>query len=167
MAAVALHQIWKANTGHLTPWKGGGFGMFSHTISLQERTLVCIGLDEQGNEARIKPIFEKMDPAVWPKNYMNQLKSNPTLSDLQHIAETLKKGVYVKRLNYAKHSAGLNLGWEINEPQFEPIQSAEYAVGKEQVYRFPSVIAAIYEMRYDARGNSVKYYELLRYRADQ
>jgi len=31
LVAVALHQLWLAHTEQLTPWCGGGFGMFSTT----------------------------------------------------------------------------------------------------------------------------------------
>lgn len=29
LVAVALHQTWRATTGPLSPWHGGGFGMFA------------------------------------------------------------------------------------------------------------------------------------------
>jgi hypothetical protein len=39
---VALHQIYLARVAELTPWKGGGFGMFSSTDGLSQRRLKIV-----------------------------------------------------------------------------------------------------------------------------
>jgi hypothetical protein len=39
LAAVALQQIWLARTAELSPWLGGGFGMFASTDSAAQRHL--------------------------------------------------------------------------------------------------------------------------------
>ena len=44
LVAVALHQLWLAHTAHLTPWCGGGFGMFSTTDGRFSRHLHAVAL---------------------------------------------------------------------------------------------------------------------------
>jgi hypothetical protein len=39
LAVVACHQIFLARTAHLSPWLGGGFGMFSTTDAWANRHL--------------------------------------------------------------------------------------------------------------------------------
>ncbi len=39
LVLVACLQLWRAHAHHLTPWKGGGFGMFSTADSPGKRTL--------------------------------------------------------------------------------------------------------------------------------
>jgi hypothetical protein len=43
LVAVALHQLLLASTRHLTPWCGGGFGMFSTTDGRYARHLHVYG----------------------------------------------------------------------------------------------------------------------------
>ena len=44
LVAVALHQLWLAHTELLTPWCGGGFGMFSTTDGRFARHLHVVAL---------------------------------------------------------------------------------------------------------------------------
>lgn len=54
LAAVALHQIYLVRTADLTPWKGGGFGMFASTDGLPQRTvLVFASAPERSEELTI------------------------------------------------------------------------------------------------------------------
>jgi len=48
LALVAAHQIRLARTGPLSPWKGGGFGMFSTTDSPASRHLRVVVYGEGG-----------------------------------------------------------------------------------------------------------------------
>jgi hypothetical protein len=54
LVAVALHQIYLVRTADLTPWKGGGFGMFASTDGLPQRTvLVFASASERSEELTI------------------------------------------------------------------------------------------------------------------
>lgn len=55
LTLVALCQVWAAHTRHLTPWKGGGFGMFS-TVDSTSARFTRIRLDtDQGRFPVIAP----------------------------------------------------------------------------------------------------------------
>jgi hypothetical protein len=44
LVAVALHQLWLASHADLSPWCGGGFGMFSTTDGWGTRRLHAVAL---------------------------------------------------------------------------------------------------------------------------
>lgn len=167
MLLVGINQVWLANSNTLTAWKGGGFGMFSNSISVTERVLVCKGFDGRGKEYHLDGNLDYFNQGQWPKDYKNKIRSFPKLNDLRSIAETMLDYNYVERLNFEKHSAGLQLGWEIKESLFEPVKSKDFKLKDETTVQFSSIIVCIYELRYNAEDNSVKYHELLKYRADR
>ncbi|MFT5467465.1 MAG: hypothetical protein ACI8UO_002569 [Verrucomicrobiales bacterium] len=63
LIGVALLQLGLANFGTLTPWKGGGFGMFSSTDSLGKRVVSCEGVTTSGEKIRINP-FAGLEPEL-------------------------------------------------------------------------------------------------------
>ncbi|MEM1296327.1 MAG: hypothetical protein AAGH89_13245 [Verrucomicrobiota bacterium] len=50
LVGVAVVQIIISLTQNLTPWKGGGFGMFASTDSLSMRVVSCEALTSDGRE---------------------------------------------------------------------------------------------------------------------
>ncbi len=48
LVLVACLQLWRAHTQHLTPWKGGGFGMFSTVDAPGQRILRTYLLTPEG-----------------------------------------------------------------------------------------------------------------------
>ena len=54
LVVVALHQIYLAKTSTLSPWKGGGFGMFSSTQAGPARTVrVFVSAPDRSEELEI------------------------------------------------------------------------------------------------------------------
>jgi hypothetical protein len=54
LVIVALHQIYLAKTALLSPWKGGGFGMFSSTELGPARTVrVFVSAPDRSEELQI------------------------------------------------------------------------------------------------------------------
>ncbi len=53
LVAIALHQIALAHLVDLSPWKGGGYGMFSTTDHGGARFLRIYAIDAAGDERRI------------------------------------------------------------------------------------------------------------------
>jgi hypothetical protein len=59
LLAVAGLQVYLAHTSHLTPWKGGGFGMFSTLDHAPHRNLrVFVEAPERSEEIAIPPSIE-------------------------------------------------------------------------------------------------------------
>src|SRR5262245_50669894 len=53
LSGVAPTPMVAAHVGSLSPWKGGGFGMFSSVDGPGMRTLQAEGIDEDGNLLRL------------------------------------------------------------------------------------------------------------------
>lgn len=88
---IALIQIYDSQFDRLTPWKGGGFGMFStNKIS----NLTAIGYTKNGDSVLIKVEGSKYDIPI-PRNFLNQTKQYPNKKRLNRLA-TLIVNSYLK-----------------------------------------------------------------------
>jgi hypothetical protein len=88
---IALVQIYNSQFDRLTPWKGGGFGMFStNKIS----NITAIGYTKSGDSVLIKVEGSKYDIPI-PRNFLNQTKQFPDKKRLNRLA-TLIVNSYLK-----------------------------------------------------------------------
>ncbi|MGV2830120.1 hypothetical protein [Myxosarcina sp. GI1(2024)] len=83
LIGVALTQIYLARTASLTPWKGGGFGMFSAIDSPTMRVIWAEGLTLDG---QILPLDLSSGLDV---RTLRRISALPRQSDLEHIATQL------------------------------------------------------------------------------
>ena len=58
MCAIFSLQLWAATWSNLTPWKGGGFGMFSTCDSPDARFIRAEGITKAGERVRIAGLSE-------------------------------------------------------------------------------------------------------------
>ena len=81
LIAVALGQATLARVAALTPWKGGGFGMFSTTDTPGARAVrVYLELDGRLTRAIVPPRFSTLASSI---------RSAPTASRLGRLADSL------------------------------------------------------------------------------
>jgi hypothetical protein len=83
LVGVALLQLTLAHTANLSPWKGGGFGMFAAVDSPSMRTVAAEGLDAQGEVIRFD-VLEALDPVI-----ERRMRVFPKRSDLELLAPQL------------------------------------------------------------------------------
>lgn len=88
---VALVQIYDSQFDRLTPWKGGGFGMFSTN---KTSNITAIGYTKDGDSVLIKVEGSKYDIPI-PRNFLNQTKQFPNKKRLNKLA-TLIVNSYLK-----------------------------------------------------------------------
>jgi hypothetical protein len=89
LAAVAMLQIAVVWLSQLTPWKGGGFGMFSTVDSADARFVKIYVRTSTGEWG-----------ALWPPSEadaIRKLQGAPTVSDLERLASRLSRAVWVDR----------------------------------------------------------------------
>lgn len=87
---VALFQIGVAHTTVLSPWKGGGFGMFS-TVDVDTQRVVRLYLE----------VDDQWHPVVAPDEYADDVRSlqpMPTDSRTEELARRLAGAEWVERL---------------------------------------------------------------------
>ena len=54
LLAVATTQVWLSTTARLSPWKGGGFGMFASVDGLAFRTVrITVSAPERSEELHV------------------------------------------------------------------------------------------------------------------
>ena len=163
MGIVALNQIRLAQFGLLSPWKGGGFGMFASNAGPDMRVLLVQGIDESGDYHLLQFFQEELLEESWTRGYAQRLQTFPNLEGLMKVSKAMAKAHYVKRLNYGKHSVAMRLGWEYNDPVFQPINSIKLASLEEKTYQFKSIKTSIYEFKYTKSEHSLKFEEILSY----
>lgn len=93
LTAVALTQWLHVREERLTPWKGGGFGMFSTVDSRGARFVRCFLARRQGGELHALQIEV---PGAWGE-HLDQLAYMPTEERASELARLLATGDWVER----------------------------------------------------------------------
>ncbi|MEM7007632.1 MAG: hypothetical protein AAF462_00690 [Thermodesulfobacteriota bacterium] len=88
LIAVALTHIYYAKSADLTPWKGGGFGMFCTVDSKQARYFRLYLIDEKGDKIPVQ-IPSKF------KNEVSKLKAIPTQSGLEKLTNQISELTWI------------------------------------------------------------------------
>ncbi|MBP0001466.1 MAG: hypothetical protein J7641_21165 [Cyanobacteria bacterium SID2] len=83
LVTIAIVQIYLASTANLSPWKGGGFGMFSTIDAPSMRVLLAEGVDTENQLVRLD-VFGDLD-----KPTRRRLQALPKVDDLEEIAQQL------------------------------------------------------------------------------
>ena len=83
LIVVAVVQLYLAHTANLTPWKGGGFGMFAAIDSPTMRVIWAEALTKDGEVISLD-LFRTLDVAT-----IRSLRSLPRQKDLEQIAPQL------------------------------------------------------------------------------
>mgnify|MGYP000072191120 CR=1 FL=1 len=84
LCIVAITQIYLAKTSTLTPWKGGGFGMFTVVDSISSRSLGCEMVNLYKQEGSCLFNYRKI-------NFWRSFRSYPKESDFDLIMNGLKE----------------------------------------------------------------------------
>lgn len=102
LCGIAIAQLILANTGDLSPWKGGGFGMFATVDSPLMRTITAEGVDEDGNEVRIEA-FDLMSESdrlrwrAWPDSALLERLAD-RMGSLEYVRIGSQRSVALERL---------------------------------------------------------------------
>lgn len=83
LIGVAIFQLIATFTLNLTPWKGGGFGMFAVADSPSMRVLAAEGLDTKGEQVQFE-VLPEFSSAI-----ERRMRSLPKQRDLEQIAPQL------------------------------------------------------------------------------
>ncbi len=83
LIGVGLLQLYLAHSVELSPWKGGGFGMFAAIDSPSMRVLAAEGLS-QDNQRLDLEVLDALDDST-----RQRIRTLPQESDLEQLAEQL------------------------------------------------------------------------------
>jgi len=87
LCIIACLQIYLANTRSLSPWKGGGFGMFS-TVDAPSARFLRIYLINKNEEIPVL-VPESMNPIAL------QVQTMPTEARLRKLSNDIAQGIWV------------------------------------------------------------------------
>lgn len=85
---VAIAQLISAKTGTLTPWKGGGFGMFATNDNPIYRSLHITAIDSSGRTFKVV-LRGSRGVLDLPPNFLTIVTAEPTLPRLIRVAEAI------------------------------------------------------------------------------
>ncbi|MFG0284756.1 MAG: hypothetical protein ACF8R7_10080 [Phycisphaerales bacterium JB039] len=94
MCAIALRQMWLATTDTLSPWKGGGFGMFATVDSPGNRFVQICGWTTAGEEVRVR--LTASMPLDINAGLLKRLPAYPTEPDLRSLANSLVGAEFIE-----------------------------------------------------------------------
>lgn len=80
LVLVALLQIYLTHTANLSPWKGGGFGMFGAIDAPTMRVIQAKALDQDGHSIQLD-VYSALDDRT-----IRRIRTLPRQSDLEQIA---------------------------------------------------------------------------------
>ena len=86
---VALIQLTLAFSRDLSPWKGGGFGMFASVDAPSMRELDCTAVTENGKTIRIDALL------LWDEDREDSQRAMPHQTALFHLAQRLLDSEFV------------------------------------------------------------------------
>ena len=152
---VAALQITLAHRAGLSPWKGGGFGMFAAIDSPGMRVLTVVGIDSAGAEHRIST-----SDGMNSKRTLT-LRSYPDAVALRELAGELLDSDFVSvgsRVALAFEQIRVGSTGEPLDLPFEPGQRDWYRARRpddphmlaDQVRRFETIRVQIWRLRFDA-----------------
>jgi hypothetical protein len=83
LCIVAVTQIFLSHTKHLTPWKGGGFGMFA-SIDRMERRVLHITAETDWGKYVIDPEI------IINRREYSRIQAMPSVTSLKSIHDTVR-----------------------------------------------------------------------------
>ncbi|MGS2725267.1 hypothetical protein ACU8DI_01570 [Psychroserpens sp. BH13MA-6] len=81
LIAVAIIQLYHSQFDRLTPWKGGGFGMFSTN---KRANITAIGYTSRGDSLLINVASSKFDVPI-SRNFLTSTKNFPKKEKLEKL----------------------------------------------------------------------------------
>ena len=134
LVCVGLLQLYLAHTVELSPWKGGGFGMFAAIDSPSMRVLAAEGLS-QDNQRLNLDVLDALDDST-----RQRIRTLPQESDLEQLAEQLLTQEFVP-IGFRRRAAYQRLQTQNPEVRVIPHEAANQGTaisdheGEMPVYR--------------------------------
>lgn len=169
LTLVAIRQVWLATFDRLSPWLGGGFGMFAVMDAPERRGVVCYGTDANGREYRVRLTFvgEGRHGGL-TEALGRRILAQPSATDLRTTADILRdccfRRIPEKRLEGFHTVTDIDLGainrralsMELCEPTY-----AQYNEHSSDSLRFVSVRLSVWSIGFDAVSNRIECHRLL------
>lgn len=160
MVAIALFQLYLAHTADLSPWKGGGFGMFSSVDSPSMRVLSAVALD-QSNHPLILDLADALDGRLYqgmralPRPDTLQWLAPPLLGE-EVVPTTVRRQAVLEQLQSENPDLEWPIGISANPQVFYRLRSLrDPAASPDTIKTLKAVRLQWWRLRFDAIQNRV------------
>ena len=155
LVIVALIQLYNSQFDRLTPWKGGGFGMFSTN---KRANITAVGYTASGDSVLINVIGSKFDIPI-SRSFLTSTKNYPKQEKLEKLGELIVNSYLTpKKLEIPtnldqKSSQIIQMNKEFYEMMYVPkyYQSEEGAL-LEKAIKIDKVKISLYETDFFEEG---------------
>ena len=160
---IALNQLYRANFDTLTPWKGGGFGMFSSIRGSSERRIIArpIGLADTLSDIHIDLARATLKKIGWHEERHRSFRSYPKPDQLEDIGRGLLQLSYVLSDNEELNVAAERIGKENNHMIWEA-QIKPKTMNTENKYEFSELVLVLEQVAWNKETEELYYEELFR-----
>ena len=158
---IAVFQMYLAHFQELSPWKGGGFGMFSVVDSPGMRFLNVQALDQNGN-----PILIETD-SLMTSQRKKFLQSIPSNRELKHLADALMEEEYLPTgspalsaiQSFSRQNPEIaipsSLSGQEDWPVYRVKKATDPEIPGEHALRLKALRVGFWRIRFDARTHRV------------
>lgn len=164
---IAVRQLWAAQRGHLSPWKGGGFGMFAATDHPGSRFVHCTGTTVAGETVIVRAAGLPAGSGV-SADLLRRLRTSPATGDLRRLVDALLDAEYVEvdaglrlvRAEFLEQNPGM--AGKLPVPRRWPVTVLvprdRRRVGHEHAhaYRLSSVQASVWRVRFEPGDRTLR-----------
>ncbi len=129
LVLVATSQVVIASTTDLTPWRGGGFGMFSTTDNHDQRFLRITAVTDSGATVPVdaRELLQADSPV---QDEIVRARARPTTGNLDALADAIADGGLIIEQGVATAPADEEAGADSTNPPvlLEDVESVDIAV---------------------------------------
>lgn len=167
LTLVAFNQIYWASTKNLSPWKGGGFGMFATIDSAGSRLLTCEGVDQEGNEVicQIPDAIRKDKPwqtltSLPKQDWLINLADRILASEFIETKQNTSRERTIMIANNSDQTQVLSDYKRFDKPIYRVKSTQVSSVGGRKVIRLENVRLQMWKRKFKPKEKEV-YFEKL------
>lgn len=151
LITVAIVQIYNVYANDLTPWKGGGFGMFAFTDRMEHRK---VEIDLYYSGEKFKVDFRNLTPNSRERNFIHTMPTSERVKKL-HTKDSSK----CFKL-HDEHTMEVQLTSEECEPQYS--EGTILKDLKEAAFKPDSAVVNVNRIKFDTNSGRVTHERIIR-----
>lgn len=158
MSFIFVLHLGLTHLGDLSPWKGGGFGMFSTVDNPWMRVIHCQGIDTNGDTLQVRVKFSGLgEKGPLTRQLGKLLITFPRTGQLKEVGEELLKGEFVPYETPKKvpgeftHLFDEQTFYRMKYPYEKDVEAV----------RLQQVIISMLKIRYSTNDNGLRYEVLI------
>ena len=162
-------QLYLVKNQNLSPWKGGGFGMFAHIDAPDMRVIMVNGITTENDTIKIKvPFSGGGEYGPYTHKMGLKLRTLPNMSKLEKLANMLIEDDYIssnkKKIDLNQHlkSSGISSNTVVQHEYYRPLYSYEQKDKKAlNTKQLKAIKLQLLRIVYNRKSHSLSYQNIL------